>query len=153
MKKWMIVCMMILLSMVGCSNGQTLTKYDHDQLSRDLKKEGIDPKLPTRFPMVVEDYEIQMPPHKSAIYSIMFNGEDGEVFDLRIHSGDVTFEGDFEKEEVMINGKDGFYTEDKAGLDVNWKDGDYFYILNYQTIGLDTEVTKETMIEIADSFK
>ncbi|MBN8192929.1 DUF4367 domain-containing protein [Bacillus sp. NTK074B] len=144
---------MILLFVVGCSNGQTLTKYNHDQLSEDLKKEGIDPKLPTRFPMAVKDAKIQMPPHKSAIYSVMFNGGDGEVFDLRIHSGDVTFEGDFEKEEVKINGKDGFYTEDKAGLDVNWKDGDYFYILSYQTIGLDTEVTKETMIEIAESFR
>ncbi|MCA1063703.1 DUF4367 domain-containing protein [Rossellomorea aquimaris] len=71
-----------------------------------------------------------------------------------MHSGEVTFDGEFEKEDIKVNGNEGMYMEDEVtGLEVAWKDGDFYYMLEYQTIGLDTEVTKETMINIAESFK
>ena len=155
MKKLIMLLFVVLLSaIVGCNNGQELISFNNEELSKELKNEGVEPKLPTQFPMEVNDYEIQLPPHKSSIYPVMFKGKGVEIFNLRIHSGDVSFHGEFEKEDVKVNGNEGFYTEDDvAGLDLSWADGDYYYILNYQTIGLNTEVTKETMVRIAESFK
>ncbi len=150
----MLLLVVLLFATAGCNNGQELIGFNNEELSKELKNEGIQPKLPTQFPMEVDGYELQLPPHKSAIYPVMFKGKEGEIFNLRVHTGDVSYHGEFKKEDVEVNGNEGFFTEDdRAGLDLAWAEGDYYYILNYQTVGLDTEVTKETMIRVAESFK
>ncbi|BCB03962.1 hypothetical protein [Bacillus sp. KH172YL63] len=154
MKKWILLFIIICLTTTACTNSPHTIKFDHADLSKELKKEGINPKLPTQFPMKVEKYEIQRPPHESVIHEIMFTGENGEIFNLRVHTGEVTFGEDMKEEEVEISGDQGFFSDhDAAGLEVVWEDGEYTYLLNYQTVGLDTEVTKETMIGVAESFK
>ncbi|NMH67947.1 hypothetical protein HF072_04010 [Bacillus sp. RO3] len=64
-KRILFILCVLILTTVGCSNGQELISYDHNELSKELKKEGIEVKVPTQFPMVVENYEIQLPPHES----------------------------------------------------------------------------------------
>lgn len=153
--KKMIMLFMVfsLFIMASCSNELTLVDFEKNELVKELNDQGIKPKLPTKFPIKIKDYELQKPPHESEIYPIVFIGESGEVFNLRIHLGDVTYSGDFE-ETVKVNENEGSFTNDDiTGLDLVWNDGGYHYFLNYQTIGLDTEVTKETMISIAESFK
>ncbi|WP_162987369.1 hypothetical protein [Metabacillus litoralis] len=154
MKKIMLVFMAFSLFLIAsCSNEQNLVEFEQSELLKELNDQGIKPKLPTKFPMKIKVYELQMPPHESQIYPIEFIGESGEAFNLRIHLGDVTYSGDFE-ETVKINELEGSFTDDEiTGLDLVWNDGKYHYFLNYQTIGLDTKVTKETMISIAESFK
>ncbi|WP_456270935.1 DUF4367 domain-containing protein [Bacillus sp. AK031] len=137
------------------SNGENLVTYDNSQLSSDLEKEGIDPKLPTGFPIAITEYELFKPPHQTSRYETNLIGENGEIFTIIVHSTTVSYEGEFEnQEEVTINGNEGFYTENEVtGPSLHWTDGDYHYILDYQTIGLETAVNKDTMMAIADSFE
>lgn len=149
----MLFIVISLFIIASCSNEQKLVEFEKNELLEELNEQGIKPKLPTKFPIEIKEFELQMPPHESQIYPIVFIGESGEVFNLRIHLGDVTYSGEFD-ETVKINGQDGSFNEDDiTGLDLVWNDGKYHYFLNYQTIGLDTKVTKETMISIAESFK
>ncbi len=50
--------------LLGCSNngnGFSLMTYDNNQLESNLEKEGIEPKLPTEFPIAITEYEILEP--------------------------------------------------------------------------------------------
>jgi len=144
--------------LIGCTNngnGESLVTYDNNQLASDLEKEGIEPKLPTEFPVAITEYQILKPPHESTRHETKLKGENGERFTLLVHSGPVSYDGELEnQEEVEINGNEGFYAvNDVTGPSIHWTDGDYHYVIDYQTIELETEVNKETMIAIAESFE
>ncbi|WP_335872263.1 hypothetical protein [Bacillus sp. 2205SS5-2] len=144
--------------LIGCTNngnGNNLVTYDNSELASDLEKEGVEPKLPTNFPISITKYEILKPQHESTRHETKITGENDEIFTLVVHSSPVTYEEELEnQEEVKINGNEGFYAVNEiTGPSVHWKDGDYHYILEYQTIELDTEINKETMISIAESFE
>ncbi|WP_171050780.1 DUF4367 domain-containing protein [Bacillus sp. BHET2] len=151
----LIAASFLLIGYSDISKGDSLVTYDHNQLASDLEKEGIEPKLPTEFPVAITNYEIVKPPHESARHEIGLTGESGEVFTLVIHSAPVTYDGKLDNQEkIEINGNEGFYAvNDVTGPSVHWTDDDYHYILEYQTIGLETEVNKETMMAIAKSYE
>ncbi|MFI8687203.1 DUF4367 domain-containing protein [Rossellomorea sp. NPDC077527] len=158
MKKIFLLLCAVSFLLIGCSdisNGGSLVTFDNNQLESDLENQGIEPKLPTEFPIAITNYEIMKPPHESPRHEIELTGENGEVFTLVIHSAPVTYDGELENQEkVKINGNEGVYAvNDVTGPSVYWTDGDYHYILEYQTIGLDTEVNKETMMAIAKSYE
>lgn len=158
MRKFFFLIIAVSFLLIGCSaigSGESFVTFDNKQLASDLESEGIEPKLPTRFPMVISEYEIVKPPHESSRHEVQLTGEKGEIFNLVVHSTPVTYDGELEnQEEVKINGNEGFYAvNDVTGPSVHWTDSDYHYILEYQTIGLETEVNKETMMAIAKSFK
>ena len=158
MRKFFFLLIAASFLLIGCSDigsGESFVTYDHNQLERDLESEGIEPKLPTAFPVAITEYEIVKPPHESPRHEIQLTGKKGEIFNLVVHAAPVTYDGKLEnQEEVKINGNEGFYAvNDVTGPSVHWTDGDYHYILEYQTIGLETEVNKETMMAIAESFK
>jgi Domain of unknown function (DUF4367) len=158
MRRFFFLLIAASFLLIGCSekgNGESLVSYDHNQLASDLESEGIEPKLPTEFPVRITEYEIVKPPHESSRHEMQLTGENGEIFNLIVHSAPVTYDGEVENQEkVKINGNEGFYAvNDVTGPSVHWTDDDYHYILEYQTIGLETEVNKETMMAIAESFK
>lgn len=155
MKKILFVLVAVPSLLFGCSNsGEDLVEYDYSELSSELAEKGIEPKLPTGFPVAIEGYELFEPPHESSRYETSLTGENGEIFTLIVHSAPVSYEGNMEKEDVQINGNGGFYTENEVtGPSLHWTEGDYHYILEYSTIGLDTVVNKETMLHIAESFE
>ncbi|WP_421377950.1 hypothetical protein ACOJQI_11755 [Bacillus salacetis] len=83
-------------------------------------------------------------------------GENGEIFTLLIHTAPVIYnDGALQNQkEVTINGNEGFYAEnDVTGPSIHWTDGDYHYVVDYQSIELETEVNKDTMMAIAESFE
>ena len=83
------------------------------------------------------------------MYEILFKGEEGKQFLLTIHDSKSVDYNKLEKEDVMINGKSGFYIEG-PGPSLHWTEGNYHYILRDDT---DEKDTKERMIEIAESFR
>jgi hypothetical protein len=154
MKKLILLVIVIPLMLIGCSNGSNLVTFDNTELAKELKSEGINPKLPTMFPVEIVKYERVIPPHESKRYETSFTAEGGEVFNVIIHSGQVTYNNQVKKEEVKINGNEGFYRENDADRQsLHWTDGEYHYILEYVTTDLDIQVTKKTMIETAESFE
>jgi hypothetical protein len=157
-----IILMMIATSflLIGCNsnaNGDSLATYDNSQLASDLEEErGLQPKLPTEFPIEISKYEIFEQPHESSIHEVRLTGENGEIFTLLFHTAPVTYnDGALDnQEEVTINGNDGLYAvNDITGPSIHWTDGDYHYVVDYQSIELETEVNKETMMAIAESFE
>ncbi|GAA0343511.1 hypothetical protein GCM10008967_37460 [Bacillus carboniphilus] len=140
--------------MVGCGQAGGLKDYDNRELAKELKEEGVHPKLPTKFPVKIAKYERIIPPHDSRIYETIFTGENDEVFSLIINPGQAEYHGDFERENVTVCGNSGFYMNSELpGPSLHWFDGDYSYILEYQTLFSDTEVTKEIMMKIAEFFQ
>ncbi|WP_205172065.1 hypothetical protein [Bacillus pakistanensis] len=64
----MLIAVSFLL--LGCSsnsNGESLATYDYSQLVSDLEKEGIEPKLPTGFPIGITEYELLKPSHETPL--------------------------------------------------------------------------------------
>lgn len=140
--------------MVGCCQVGGLIEYDNRELAKELNVEGVHPKLPTKFPVNISKYDRIIPPHDSRVYETIFTGKNDEVFSLIIHSGQVKYHGDFERVNVTISGNGGFYMNSELpGPSLHWFDGDYSYILEYQSLHLDIEVNKEIMIEVAESFQ
>lgn len=155
MKRLLFVLVAVPSLLYGCSNsGEDLVEYDHSELSSELVEKGIEPKLPTVFPVAIEGHELFEPPHESSRYETNLTGENGEIFTLTVHSAPVAYDENMEKDDVKINGNEGFYTENEVtGPSLHWTDGDYHYILEYRTIGFDTVVNKESMLHIAESFE
>lgn len=153
MKKGVYLFLFVSLFLLGCSQSSVkLEKYDHSELEAELEEEGIRPKLPTKFPVAITEYKQRIPPHPSTIYETSFTGENRERFLLTISSAGTTY-NDFEREDITINGNDGFYVESVLpGPSVHWDDGDYHYIFQYEMTETDEE-TKELMIKLAESFE
>ncbi|MBT2695696.1 hypothetical protein [Bacillus sp. ISL-55] len=148
MKKLLSMLLLLVpMLLLGCSQNEE--RFDHTALKDELKEEGIEPKLPTEFPMAIAGYERVIPPHESNIHEVIFNGEDGGMkFSLTIQPPPVEYIND-EEEDVTVNGNKGFFM-DGPGSSIHWTDGDYHYILTSYS---DENGTKDSMVEIAESFK
>lgn len=149
MKRVLSILLFLLVPLIilGCS--QKEVKFDHTELKGELKKEGISPKLPTRFPITIGEYERVNPPHETNINEVIFKDEKGMRFSLTVQPPPVEYNNLQNKEDVMVNGNDGFFIEG-PGPSIHWTDGDYHYILTSYT---DEKETKEMMIAIAESFQ
>ncbi|MBT2681283.1 hypothetical protein J7E38_20170 [Bacillus sp. ISL-35] len=139
--------LLIPLVVLGCS--QQKERFDHTTLKEELKEEGITPKLPTKFPMIITGYERVTPPHETNIIEVIFNGKEGGMqFSLTIQPPPVEYVN-AEGEDVNVNGNNGFYIKG-PGPSIHWTDGDYHYILTSYS---EENGTKEKMIETAESFQ
>ncbi|MBT2636733.1 hypothetical protein [Bacillus sp. ISL-39] len=146
--KRIVYMLLLLIPMIimGCS--QNDEKFDHTALKKELKEEGIAPKLPTKFPVTIVSYERVSPPHETNINEVIFKGEEGGMqFSLTIQPPPVEYH--FEGYEVTVNGNDGFFKEG-PGASIHWTEGDYHYILTSYS---EENGTKEIMVETAESFR
>ena len=148
MKRVMFLCILLApIILWGCSQNEG--RFDHAALKEEFNKEGIFPKLPTKFPITIVEYERVIPPHETKINEVIFKGvEGGMQFSLTIQPIPVEYVN-FEGEKVKVNGISGFYTAG-PGSSIHWSDGDYHYIL---TSYIDKNGTKEIMVETAESFE
>ncbi|WP_053362373.1 hypothetical protein [Bacillus sp. FJAT-27251] len=148
MKRVMSMLFLFLpLIILGCSQNEE--SFDHTALKEELKEEGITPKLPTKFPMTIVEYERAIPPHETDIHEVIFKGEEGGMkFSLTIQPPPVEYINLEKEEEVTVNGNNGFFIQG-PGPSIHWTDGDYHYILTYYG----EKATKETMVGIAESFQ
>lgn len=162
MKKIQILFITIPLLLFACSShspSSGFKPFDPVKLATNLKKErNISPKLPTRFPVKIQDFEIiPQTYNESSVHEIQFTGETNEKFFLMIHTNDVTYDGKPQgHEEITINGNKGFYAKDELTSSTHWKDGDYHYIFEYQIVesGKDAiNLTKDQMLKVAESFQ
>jgi hypothetical protein len=149
MKRVLSILLFLLVPLIilGCSQKELL--FDRTELKEELKKEGISPKLPTRFPVTIVGYERVNPPHETNINEVIFKAEDGMQFSLSVQPPPVEYNNLQNKEDVIVNGNNGFYIEG-PGSSIHWTNGDYHYILTSYS---DESGTKERMVEIAESFQ
>ena len=146
--KRVVFMLFILVPMLvlGCSQNEE--RFNHSALKEELKEEGIAPKLPTKFPISIVEYERVTPPHETNINEVIFKGEEGGMqFSLTIQPAPVEY--NFEGYEVTVNGNDGFYIKG-PGSSIHCTDGDYHYILTSYSL---ENGTKERMVETAESFQ
>lgn len=142
-----LLFLLVPLIVLGCS--QKEERFDHTTLKEELKEDGIAPKLPTKFPMTIVEYERVNPPHETNINEVIFKGEEGMLFSLTIQPPPVEYNNLQNKEVVMVNGNNGFYIKG-PGPSLHWTDGDYHYILTSYS---EENGTKKRMIETAESFE
>jgi len=138
--------LLVPMILLGCSQNEE--GFNHTALKEELKEEGIAPKLPTKFPIKILEYERVTPPHETNIHEVIFKGKEGGMqFSLTIQPPPVEYH--FEGFEVTVNGNDGFYIKG-PGSSIHWTDGDYHYILTSYS---EENGTKERMVETAESFQ
>ncbi|MEI5908734.1 DUF4367 domain-containing protein [Bacillus spongiae] len=158
MKKIIFLLIAVPFFLIGCGsdNDVNLVTYDNGELEKELKEEGIQPKLPTKFPIVIVEHELSIPPPPTpkGQFPVYYTGENGEYFELMIWDRPVTWEEISTYEKVDINGNESFYMSDEAYTStLHWEDGDYYYILQYHHQSSETKITKGDLINIAESFK
>lgn len=161
MKKIVFMFLLLLLLLIGCSGGTSLTEFDHTKLKEEINDQAFQPKLPTKLPFEIEEAVFTPPPKEqqpSNILSFDFFGsgdEDGKGNHLSliaVNGGKV--ESNKEYEDVKIGDLKGSYAvKDEEEMILNWSENDIHYRLTFYVQQSENEVTKEELIETAKAFE
>ncbi|MBM7602428.1 DUF4367 domain-containing protein [Metabacillus litoralis] len=161
MKKIGFMLLPILLLVIGCSGGTSLTEFDNTKLKEELNDQAFQPKLPTKLPFEVEEAAFTTPPQEqqpSNILSFDFfgsgdeNGKGNHLSLMAVNGGKV--ESNIEYEDVKIGDLNGSYeVNDEEEMILNWSENDIHYRLTFYVQQSDNELTKEELIETAKSFE
>lgn len=152
MKKILVLLTILVLSACGNGASSSLEDFDNSNLKKDSKDKAFQSELPTRTPFEVESATFTPGPEgqEDLRQTFGFYGVDGEFMNLITYSGKVNFSGTDNSEQVEIGGNEGTFGEAENGsLSLHWEDGD----LTYNLLADGEEVTKEELIEMANSFE
>jgi hypothetical protein len=153
LKKFLIFVLILFLAACGNSGASSnLEDFDNLSLKEDLQEEAFQSELPTKMPFDVEGATFTPTPgdQREIIQSFQFHGVDDEFMDLQTYSGEAHFSGTDNDEQVEIGDNEGTFGEYENGsFGLRWKDGD----LTYRLMAKGDEVTKEELIETAESFE
>ncbi|WP_044022439.1 DUF4367 domain-containing protein [Bacillus sp. SG-1] len=153
MKKLFVFVTILFLAACGNSGASSnLEDFDNSDLKEGLQEEAFQSELPTKLPFAVRGATFTPTPgdQRELRQTFQFDGVDGQFMDLRTNSGEVHFTGTDNDEQVKIGDHDGTIGETENGsLSLHWKDGD----LTYHLMANGDEVTKEELIETAESFE
>ncbi|WP_456270970.1 DUF4367 domain-containing protein [Bacillus sp. AK031] len=157
MKKVLFMLTITILILFGCSSSNsTLHNFDTSQLEKEMDTLSFQPKLPTKIPFEETNAQFSQPPSSENIITIDFmsTGESTNHLGLMIVNGKSVESSDLEFEEVTIGNNKGKYAVNNAGaMIVKWTDNNISYDLGYYGQQSDKEITKEELIETAESFK
>ena len=81
MKKILVMLLPILLLVLGCSAGTSLTEFDNTKLKEEINDQAFQPELPTKLPFEIEEAVFTIPPQEqqpSNILSFDFFGSEDE---------------------------------------------------------------------------
>jgi len=111
MKKLLCLLIMIQFFVFGCSNaGGHFKDYNQAELTDKFQEAGVDPKLPTKFPVEIKEEVFNPPFEDEKVYSVDFLGTKNERFSLQIiKGGNVDYDDRLEKESVEIGKNNGLY--------------------------------------------
>jgi hypothetical protein len=153
LKKFFMFVVLLFLAACGNSGASSnLEDFDNSSLKEDLQEESFQSELPTKMPFEVEGATFTPSPgdQREIIQSFQFHGVDDEFMDLTTYSSEANFSGTDDDEQVEVGGNEGTFGEAENGsLRLLWKDGD----LTYRFMAKGEEVTKEELIETAESFE
>ncbi|APH05438.1 hypothetical protein [Bacillus weihaiensis] len=157
MKQKLALLVISIIILVGCNQAVNIVAYDSVQLEKDLKKQAFQHKLPTSLPFKVEDTEItSLPNEQDKQITIDFYGlgtnELGDHLSLSVVNG-----GEVGKLEggrkVDLENNEGTYKSEQGEEILSWSEDNLHYRLTYYKEQSDTNVTKEELIEVANSFE
>lgn len=144
-----------ILFLAACSDSgasSNLKDFDHSNLKEDLQDETLQSELPTKTPFEVEGATFTPTPgdQRETIQTFQFHGVNDELMDLKTFNGEANFSGTDNDEQVEVGENEGTIGETENGsLSLHWKDGD----LTYHLMANGDEVTKDELIETAESFE
>lgn len=161
MKKILVMLLPILLLVLGCSAGTSLTEFDNTKLKEEINDQAFQPELPTKLPFEIEEAVFTIPPQEqqpSNILSFDFfgsedeNGKGNHLSLMAVNGGKV--ESNIEYEDVKIGDLKGNYAvNDEEEMILNWSENDIHYRLTFYVQQSENEVTKDDLIETAKSFE
>ncbi|WP_273131106.1 hypothetical protein [Bacillus weihaiensis] len=157
MKQKLTLLVISIILLVGCNQAVNIVAYDSVQLEKDLEKQAFQHKLPTSLPFKVEDTDItSLPNEQNKQITIDFYGlgtnELGDHLSLSVVNG-----GEVGKLEggrkVDLENNEGTYKSEQGEEILSWSEDNLHYRLTYYKEQSDTNVTKEELIEVANSFE
>ncbi|GGF26879.1 hypothetical protein GCM10010954_27400 [Halobacillus andaensis] len=149
----------MLVFLVGCSDGSAddLEPFDHSALEEELNAESFQPKLPAQLPYEVEDYNYTPGPmsQKDTLLNFEFIGKGPTIIELMTTKGDINYGDDVATEQVEVGDTQGEYGEskDESSKRLVWKEDDISYELKYFMEGSEKNITKDELIQSAESFQ
>ncbi|UOR10993.1 DUF4367 domain-containing protein [Halobacillus amylolyticus] len=154
-----IIAAFFILS--GCTNGNASGQisYDGENLRTQLEEKSYQPMLPTEFPFEVEDASFSPTPtmDEEKVFNFNFIGENNSVELMTFNGESINL--DMETEEVKVGAIDGDYAESEVNdkktkvKRLVWKDEGVVYNLSTASTSKEAEISKEELIQIAESFK
>ncbi|XQY93314.1 hypothetical protein ACNRWW_07940 [Metabacillus sp. HB246100] len=157
MKQKLTLLVISIILLVGCNQAVNIVAYDSVQLEKDLEKQAFQHKLPTSLPFKVEDTDItSLPNEQNKQITIDFYGlgtnKLGDHLSLSVVNG-----GEVGKLEggrkVDLENNEGTYKSEQVEEILSWSEDNLHYRLTYYKEQSDTNVTKEELIEVANSFE
>lgn len=161
MKKVMMLIAIIFLAGCGSSGDSSgLEDFDHSSLKEKLKEEAFQPQLPTETPFEVTDTQVTHPPNQDTVLMIDFMSyrDDGKIkntMSLMAVNAKSVDDAILKFEEVTIGDITGQYVVNNAGaMILKWtKDGIAYNLTCYSGEISEEDVTKEELIQTAESFE
>lgn len=155
------MCIFLLLMSImvsGCemANGNEaneLYKFDNSKLQKELKSVDFKPRLPTKLPIEVTDFDYTVLPSQSNVIDISFESETDKM-QLQIVNGETSVFTKKEKEKVKIADSTGEYFITENGVKVLvWRENGISYSLTYFSNQSGKDIEKQALIKSAESFE
>ncbi|MFD1020981.1 DUF4367 domain-containing protein [Thalassobacillus hwangdonensis] len=157
MKKLIFMVISISVIFTGCvGDDVALHKFDNENLLNQLENESFQPKLPTKLPFKASHAQFTRPPNQTNLISIDIFSDDekSDHLSMMVVKGDMESVSQSGFEQVEIGNIQGYYVKNQAGaMLLYWTDNSIDYQMTYFSPQSESEVTKEELIETAESFK
>jgi hypothetical protein len=153
---WLLVISVLLMSCSNADGGNdsSLHDFDNSDLREQLNQQDFKPKLPSKTPIEVKDAQFDPPIAGHEIVTFDLYGEGSHMGLMMVRGKEVSNRSDNEYEEVEIGDVKGEYGVDDAGvMHLDWTDDRIHYRLTYYGEQSEKEITKEELIETAESFE
>ncbi len=155
----MSILLVAVFVLGGCANNNTSGQisYDDEQLRSQLEEAFYQPLLPTKFPFEVEDASFSPIPtdNDEKVFNFDFIRKDN-VVELMTFNGE-SINDDTKTEKVKFDETEGEYFESNdKGTTVKhliWKEDGVVYDLSTANDSESQGISKEELIQIAESFK
>ncbi|KGX85915.1 hypothetical protein [Pontibacillus marinus] len=138
--------------LISCSNQSSeVQAYKVTKVLNKIEDETFNSALPTQLPFKLDLIQVKPTPKGQPGHFIEYVGKQGQMIELFVTTSEVNFSKE-NFSEVSISDLKGWYTE-KGPQILAWEQNTTHYKLSYYSFKSDKDVTKQQMIQVAESLE
>ncbi|WP_409253319.1 DUF4367 domain-containing protein [Bacillus sp. SCS-153A] len=157
MKKILFLLLLNVLLLAACGSvNSSLKNFDNTELKKEMEELAFQPKLPTKTPFEVTETDFRHPPSSDDIIMVDFMsfGDSNNHMSLMVVNGKNVESSNMDFEDVEVGDTTGKYAvNDADAMILKWTEDGISYDLTFFGKQSEKEVTKEELIETAESFE
>ncbi|QHE51248.1 hypothetical protein [Pontibacillus sp. HMF3514] len=152
MMKRALMTLLIVPLLISCSNQSSdVQDYNVSKVLNKIEDENFNSALPTQLPFKLDLIQVKPTPKGQPGHFIEYIGKQGQMIELFVTTSEVNFNKENFSEVSIIDQK-GWYTEQGPQI-LAWKQNNTHYKLSYYSFKSDKDVTKEQMVQVAESLE